>query len=279
MTLEQFLSMFEAMPVWQKLGWVVLCMSANLIVESVRPLFSGGYRSWKHTQTNLVFLATTMAINVAFGAAAVGLFEWTAQTGFGLIHWVTMPLWLQLLVTVATLDLIAQYTVHYLLHNWKWMWRLHMVHHSDTHVDVTTGTRHHPIDFVCRETFALIGVVVTGAPVAFYGFYRIVTIFFTYWNHSNVALPPGLDKALSWLVVTPNMHKFHHHHVAPWTDRNYGNVLSVWDRMFGTFVHGDTAEVVYGLDVTDPAESDNIRYQMVLPFNRSVPTSSTLKNH
>ena len=277
MTLEQFLSMFEAMPAWQKLGWIVLCMSANLIVESVRPLFSGGFRSWAHTRTNLTFLATTMAINVAFGAAAVGLFEWTAATGFGLIHWVAMPLWLQLLVTVMTLDLIAQYTVHYLLHNWKWMWRLHMVHHSDTHVDVTTGTRHHPIDFVCRETFALIGVIVTGAPVAFYGFYRIVTVFFTYWNHSNVALPLAVDKALSWLVVTPNMHKFHHHHEVPWTDRNYGNVLSVWDRVFGTFVYGDTADVVYGLDITDPAQSDNIKYQMGLPFNRSVPTSSTLK--
>ena len=87
MTLEQFLSMFEAMPAWQKLGWIVLCMSANLIVESLRPLFSGGFRSWAHTRTNLTFLATTMAINVAFGAAAVGLFEWTAATGFGLIHW------------------------------------------------------------------------------------------------------------------------------------------------------------------------------------------------
>ena len=61
-----------------------------------------------------------MAINVAFGAAAVGLFEWTAATGFGLLQWVSMPLWLQLLVTVMTLDLIAQYTVHY-LHNRKWM--------------------------------------------------------------------------------------------------------------------------------------------------------------
>ena len=154
-----------------------------------------------------------------------------------------------------------------------------MVHHSDTHVDVTTGTRHHPIDFICRETFALIGVIVTGAPVAFYGFYRIVTVFFTYWNHSNVALPLGLDKALSWIVVTPNLHKFHHHHEVPWTDRNYGNVLSIWDRLFGTFVYGDTSEVVYGLDITDSEKSDNIRYQMGLPFNRSVPTSSSSQGH
>ena len=147
--------------------------------------------------------------------------------------------------------------------------------HSDTHVDVTTGTRHHPIDFVCRETFALIGVIVTGAPVAFYEFYRIVTVFFTYWNHSNVALPLAIDKALSWLVVTPNMHSSTTTAV-PWTDRNYGNVLSVWDRVFGTFVYGDTADV-HGLHITDPAQSDNFKYQMGLPFNRSVPTSSTLK--
>jgi len=79
--------------------------------------------------------------------------------------------------------------------------------------------------------------------------------------------------------VTPNLHKFHHHHEVPWTDRNYGNVLSIWDRLFGTFVYGDTSEVVYGLDITDSEKSDNIRYQMGLPFNRSVPTSSSSQGH
>ena len=85
------------------------------------------------------------------------------------------------------------------------------MHHSDTHVDVTTGTRHHPIDFVCRETFALIGVIVTGRR----GVLRVLPHRDRLSrNHSNVALPVAVDKALSWWWA-PNMHKFHHRHEVP----------------------------------------------------------------
>jgi sterol desaturase/sphingolipid hydroxylase (fatty acid hydroxylase superfamily) len=62
------------------------------------------------------------------------------------------------------------------------------------------------------------------------------------------------------------MHKFHHHDVAPWTDSNFGNMLSVWDRLFGTFVYGDVDQIRYGLDITDPTRADDLTYQMKLPF-------------
>ena len=83
--MEAFLDFFEAMPSWQKLVWIVACMSINLVVEGVRPLFQDGFRSWKHTRTNLTFLATTMAINSAFGAASVGVFAWAATNEVGLL--------------------------------------------------------------------------------------------------------------------------------------------------------------------------------------------------
>ena len=150
---------------------------------------------------------------------------------------------MELLVAIVVFDLIAQYGVHWCLHNIKPLWRLHMVHHSDTHVDVTTGTRHHPIDFVVRELFALVAVLVVGAPLTFYLFYRILTIFFTYMTHANVELPENVDRAISWVFVSPNMHKFHHHFEVPWTDRNYGNMLSIWDRIFGTFTYGNPADM------------------------------------
>ena len=147
----------------------------------------------------------------------------------GLLHLFAAPTWVELLVAIVAFDLIAQYGVHWCLHNVKPLWRLHMVHHSDTHVDVTTGTRHHPLDFVVRECFALVAVLMTGAPLAFYLFYRILTVFFTYLTHANIELPERLDRAISWVFVSPNMHKFHHHFEVPWTDRNYGNMLT-----FGT---------------------------------------------
>ncbi len=83
--METFLAFFEDMPAWQKLGWIVACMSVNLVVESIRPLFTGDYRTWRHTRVNLTFLATTMAINVLFGALTVGVFEWMGANSWGLL--------------------------------------------------------------------------------------------------------------------------------------------------------------------------------------------------
>lgn len=271
--MEAFLDFFEAMPSWQKLLWIVTCLSANLLVEGLRPLFQGGFRTRPHMRTNLVFLGSTMAINTLFGLASVGLFSWSATHEVGLLHWVEMPTWLSLLVAIVVFDLIGQYGVHWCLHNVKPLWRLHMVHHSDTHVDVTTGTRHHPVDFVVRESFALVAVMVVGAPVAFYVFYRMLTLFFTYLTHANIRLPERVDRAISWVFVSPNMHKFHHHFEEPWTDRNYGNMLSIWDRLFGTFTYGDVDDVVYGLDVADDRRGDDLGYQMSMPFRRDVKST------
>jgi len=211
-------------------------------------------------------------INVLFGLATVGVFSWMEANRFGLLHWVDFPVWVELVISLLVFDLVAQYFVHVLLHKYKWMWKLHMVHHSDTHVDVTTGTRHHPIDFFLREMFALLAVLITGAPLAFYMFYRVITIPFTYFTHANIKLPYWFDKSLSYFFVTPNMHKFHHHFKRPWTNSNYGNILSIWDRMFGTFVYKNPRDIRFGLDVLEDTTDENIGFQFGIPFNKSIKT-------
>ena len=107
---------------------------------------------------------------------------------------------------------------------------------------------------------------VAGAPVVVVVVYRLTTILFTYVTHANVAPPRWLDATLSLVFVTPNMHKFHHHFERPWTDTNYGGILSVWDRLFGTLVYGDPRRVRYGLDVADPKRDEDVAHQFALPF-------------
>ena len=268
--MEAFLHFFEVMPVWMKAGWVVFCIAIFWILEGNYSLFSFDYRKWKHARVNLVLLVFVMAINTVFGIATAGVFIWLGQAEFGLLYWVDIPVWLQLIASLLVLDLIAQYGVHYFLHQVPWMWRLHLVHHSDKHVDATTGTRHHPIDFIIRELFALVAVVIMGMPIAFYFFYRILSVLFTYWTHANLAIPLSVDKALSYLIVTPNMHKFHHHYQLPWTDSNYGNMFSIWDRLFGTFVYSDPKEIVYGIDIADHTDDEDLGVQLGMPFNKTV---------
>jgi sterol desaturase/sphingolipid hydroxylase (fatty acid hydroxylase superfamily) len=147
-----------------------------------------------------------------------------------------------------------------------------MVHHSDTHVDVTTGTRHHPGDWMIREAFALLAVIVTGAPLSFYFIFRFANVIFTYLTHANISLPLWLERSLAWVFITPNAHKFHHHYERPWTDSNYGNIFSLWDRLFGTYVYGDVRKVQYGLDVLEGRKDDDVIAQLKLPFDSTVPT-------
>ena len=270
--MDSFLLFFEHLSSGQKLAWIFLCLSVSWLLEAGFPLFRFDYRKLRHIGVNLVFLAFTMAINLLFGLATLGIFQWIEAHGIGLLHWVEWPVWAELILALLLLDLIGQYWVHYLLHKYKWMWKLHMVHHSDTHVDATTGTRHHPGDYFLREVFALGAIVVIGAPLAFYLFYRIATVFFTYFTHANIYMPARLDKALSWVIITPNMHKFHHHFERPWTDTNFGNIFSFWDRLFGTMVYDDPRKIRYGLDVLEGKPDEDVLYQLKVPFDKSVKT-------
>ena len=258
------------MPTWQKLVWLVFILGGFWILEGYYALVKFDYNKWKHAKTNFLLLGFVLLINLLFGILTGGIFIWLKKSEFGLLELINLPVWTELIISIMILDLIAQYFVHYLLHKVKWMWRLHIVHHSDLQVDATTGTRHHPLDFILREFFALIAVIITGMPVSYYLIYRLLSVFFTYFTHANIKLPLKLDKALSYVFVTPNVHKFHHHYKLPWTDSNYGNILSIWDRIFGTFIYERTEKIRYGIDILEGKESNRLGYQLRIPFNRSI---------
>lgn len=270
--MESFIDFFADMPTWQRAVWLVLVLMFSWGLESFFPLFELKYRKWKHAKVNFVFMGTTMLINGIFGLLTVVVFSWSEPNQIGLLYYVDLPLWVELLITILIFDLVAQYAAHYMLHKVKWMWKLHMTHHSDLKVDATTGLRLHPGDFFVREVLALVVIIFTGAPLAYYFLYRTLTIFFTFVTHANWNPPLWLDKGLSYLLITPNMHKFHHHYERPWTDTNFGNIFSIWDRMFGTFVYDDTAKIRYGLDVLDDSTDEDLAYQFKLPFDKTIKT-------
>ena len=256
------------MPTWHRLVWVAICMTAGWLAEDARPLLRSNYRKWAHARVNLTFFALVAVVGSVAGLALVELFEWVESHRIGLLRQIALPLWAQLLISLLALDLAAQYTAHFLLHKIGFLWRMHVVHHSDRYVDATTGTRIHPGDFLFREILAACAVAVFGIPIAFYLLYRTVTVVFTYATHANIDMPRRLDRALSLVFVTPNMHKFHHHDTLPWTDSNYGNVFSVWDRLFGTLVYDDVEKIRYGLDTFDERLTDDVLGQLKMPFVR-----------
>jgi sterol desaturase/sphingolipid hydroxylase (fatty acid hydroxylase superfamily) len=170
------------------------------------------------------------------------------------------------------LDLVGAYFIHFIEHKIKWMWKFHMVHHADTYVDTTTANRHHPGESVFRAVFTTIGVLVCGAPMWLVMLYQSMSAVLSQFNHANMRIPLWIDNALSWVIVSPNMHKVHHHYVRPQTDSNYGNIFSIWDRLFGTFNYTPVEQLRYGLDVLEDATHQDLGFQLKIPFDGSIKT-------
>ncbi|NOQ35482.1 MAG: sterol desaturase family protein, partial [Methylococcaceae bacterium] len=120
-------------------------------------------------------------------------------------------------------------------HKWAWLWRFHQVHHSDIDIDVTTAVRFHPVEIGLSLIYKLIWILLLGAnPIAVIAFEIILNGTATF-NHSNVNIPLKIDKALRWLIVTPDMHRIHHSTLRIEADSNYGFSISLWDRVFKTY--------------------------------------------
>jgi sterol desaturase/sphingolipid hydroxylase (fatty acid hydroxylase superfamily) len=269
---SSFLEHISSLPGEFQPIYLLTILVACWILEVAVPRFHFTYAKIRHDAVNLSLFAINAAIISSLLLVNSGLTTWAERNDFGLLYLTSLPMIVELIISLLILDFVAQYAMHFLLHHVKWMWRLHMVHHGDTHVDATTGTRHHPFDLFLRELAVIATIGLIGIPLVHYVLYRLITVFFTYFTHANIRLPYRLDRWLSLIIVTPDMHKFHHHQTAPWTDSNFGDVLSIWDRMFGTFVYENPDDIDYGLDVLDDARDTDLGYQFLLPWDSNVVT-------
>jgi len=242
------------------------------LLEGIIPLFRFSYNKWRHALVNIFFTLTTVVVNFLFAVLIVKTSDCATAHHFGILYLATMPLWLTLLLGLLLLDLIGAYWIHYIEHKVKWMWKFHVVHHADTHVDTTTANRHHPGESVFRAVFTLLAVFVCGAPVWLVMVYQSMSALLSQFNHANIRFPRTFNRVLNWVIVSPDMHKVHHHYVRPQTDSNYGNIFSIWDHLFGTYNNTAVDGLHYGLDVLDEKRDEELSYQMGLPFNQKIKT-------
>lgn len=239
-----------------------------LLIESGLPYYRKPYKKAQHLGINLFFTLTTVLVNFLMAVLLLRTADWVVAKKVGILQWLPeMPLWLFFLLGLLLLDLVSAYFIHWMEHRVKWMWRFHLIHHTDTNVDTTTANRHHPGESVFRFVFTMMGIVVCGAPIALVLMYQSLSVVFTQFNHANIQFPRWLDNALSWVLVTPGMHRVHHHYVLPYTDTNYGNIFSIWDRIFGTFARYDNDKLVFGIDThPDPMEHSSVWELLKMPF-------------
>ncbi|MEZ4793673.1 MAG: sterol desaturase family protein [Gelidibacter sp.] len=268
--MESIINYFETIPSLHRSLILVGGITFFWLLEGVFPLFVFNYKKWSHAVPNLFFTLTTVIINFGFAFMLLKTADWVKASDFGIINWLpSQPLWLYVLLGVLLLDFFGAYLPHFVEHKVKPLWMIHLVHHTDHKVDTTTANRHHPLESVIRFVFTLFGVFIAGTPIAIVFLYQSLSLIATQFGHANIKMNRKVDTWLSYVIVSPDMHKVHHHNVLPYTDSNYGNIFSIWDRLFGTFMTLDREKIIYGVDTfPDEKVNSNIKDLLKQPFHK-----------
>jgi sterol desaturase/sphingolipid hydroxylase (fatty acid hydroxylase superfamily) len=268
--MNEIVSYFSTIPSSHRSLILVAGISFFWLIENAFPLFNFNYKKWQHAGINIFMTLTTIIINFSLAFILLKTSDWAIANNFGVLQWLPqMSLWLYALIGLLLLDLIGAYLVHLIEHKVKFLWRFHLIHHTDTWVDTTSGNRHHPGESVIRFAFTTLGVLIVGSPIWMIFMYQTISIVSTQFTHANITLPKRLDVFLSYFIVSPNMHKVHHHFMLPYTDSNYGNIFSVWDRLFGTFMYLPKEKIVYGIDTyMEPQDHNQLNNLLKIPFQK-----------
>ncbi|SHG92406.1 sterol desaturase family protein [Flavobacterium johnsoniae] len=275
--MNEIVSYFSTIPSSHRSLILVGGITIFWLIENTFPLFQMKYRKWHHAGINIFFTITTIIVNFILAFILIKTAAWTTENHFGILQWLPqMSIWLYTIIGLLLLDLIGAYLVHLIEHKVKFLWRFHLIHHTDTWIDTTTANRHHPGESVIRFAFTTLGVLIVGSPMWMVFLYQSLSVVASQFNHANISLPNKLDVFLSYFIVSPNMHKVHHHYVLPYTDSNYGNIFSVWDRLFGTFTTLPKDQLIYGVDTHMKHEENNeLKNLLQIPFQKSRSVKNT----
>ena len=250
-------AIFTAMALWE---WYA---PRRKLVAGRRPRWPGNLGIW---------VVDSIVVRVLGPATVVGVALFAAGRGWGLFPLLGMPSWAAVVLGVIALDLVI-YGQHVVFHHVPWLWRLHRMHHADLDIDVTTGVRFHPLEILLSLAIKMAAVAVLGVPALAVVIFEVLLNATSLFNHSNVALPPQLERIVRWVVVTPQMHQVHHSIERAETDSNFGFNLPWWDRLFGTYraePKAGEAGVVIGLPTFRDLAELKIWRLLTQPFRGSV---------
>ena len=249
----------------------VAVLALCVIAEQLRPLRGDSGPVGRRLRNYALVLIDSLLLRIAFPVLAVGFSMVTADAGIGLFNRLQAPTWLAVGLAMLLLDL-GIYWQHRLLHAVPALWRLHRVHHSDTVFDVSLGVRFHPIEIALSMLWKLALVALIGAPPLAVLIYEVVLSAASLFTHADITLPASLQAGLQRIWVTPDMHRVHHSVHRDETDSNFGSVIVLWDRCFGSFrlqPRDGQRAMRFGTDGFDESASRSLVGLLLQPFRKA----------
>jgi len=217
--------------------------------------------NWGLTILNIVLLGLLPLSALIFA-------DYARDNGIGLMNFFDIPLWVAVIVAILVFS-FQSWAVHYAMHYVPILWRLHRVHHTDRHMDISTTVRFHPFEFLVQAPISALIVLAMGAPPVAVIVYELLDAAINVFSHSNIRLPHWLDRFLSRIIVTPHVHRIHHSTRVAETNSNFGATLPIWDMLMGTYrrkTANELAEQPIGLDEMQDARATSLWWAITLPF-------------
>jgi sterol desaturase/sphingolipid hydroxylase (fatty acid hydroxylase superfamily) len=217
-------------------------------------------------RTNLGLWATTgVMVGVACGACACTAARWATEHGWGMLNGLGVHPVLAVPVTVVVLDLVS-YAWHRANHQVPLLWRFHRVHHADDNFHVSTALRFHPGEVLLSLPIRLVAILLVGAPVLGVLAFEIVFMCANILEHGNFNLPRRLERALSAILITPPLHRWHHSREEAALNTNFGTILALWDHTLGTFETSDSDRPVATGLPSGKGSASSLGAALVAPF-------------
>ncbi|WP_166418471.1 sterol desaturase family protein [Cochlodiniinecator piscidefendens] len=227
-------------------------------------------RRWLTNWAIIVLDSLTLrAVALVLPLLTIGAAIDAQANGWGLLNFLDFPLWVEGIFAVLFFD-FAIWLQHLITHKVPILWKLHRVHHADRDIDVSTAIRFHPIEIALSMILKIGLVYIIGPSAIAILIFEIMLNGTAMFNHANMRLPLGFDQVLRRILVTPDMHRVHHSDKRHEADSNYGFALSVWDRLFGTYIaqpEGGHDNMTIGLQWQDDRPS-RLGWSLWLPFKK-----------
>lgn len=234
--------------------------------ETYRPLVFNRPHRWLHARRNLAMaLFNTVVLAIVVGVPLASVVAWAIEKDFGLLRWLQLNPWLNLVITIVILD-AWMYVWHRMNHTIPFLWRFHRMHHSDHEMDVTTATRFHLGEHLFGSAIRLLLIPLLGTTLTGVLIYESIVVVVTMFHHANISLG-RFDRILRAFLVTPRMHQIHHSRQMPETNSNYSVVFSFWDRIGKSFRMRASGEAIpLGLEGMDDERWQTIDGMLKTPF-------------
>ena len=245
---------------------IIVLIAAFLTLETLVPYVTHYRNRKKHTIRNLILVSINFVVNGLIGSWMVAWLSTTQKLGWGLLNMVHLAPWVSAIAGVILIDLDS-YVGHILFHKVSWLWRIHQVHHSDDELDSTSALRFHPLESVAQAVWRTASFGLLGIPLPSFVLFLTFLLPVLFLQHANVRVPRWLESSLGAAVVLSSWHKIHHSDEQRFTDSHYGNLLTFWDRLFGTAHRGvNVEELRWGLEEFRADEDQTVSSQLMLPF-------------